>query len=148
MAGAPVRRVLVTGSRDWADEDAVHTALLDQLLCHTPRDKIMVVVHGHASSGADAIAHAWAAEHPSCGVIPEAHPADWPADCGSDCHHHRRRRYDGSTYCPRQGHLRNQKMVDLGAHVCLAFPQGKSSGTRDCMRRAKAAGIEVLEPGK
>lgn len=138
------RRVLVTGSRDFADEDAVHTALRNQLLYFTKRTEVMVVVHGQCPTGADALAHAWAIEHRPYGVTVEPHPADWSADCGQGCHVHRRTRRDGSTYCPRQGHLRNQKMVDAGAAVCLAFPLGTSPGTRDCMRRAEAAGIEVL----
>jgi hypothetical protein len=36
-------------------------------------------------------------------------------------------------------------MVDLGADLVLAFPLGKSEGTRDCIRRATAAGIHVRE---
>jgi hypothetical protein len=44
------------------------------------------------------------------------------------------------------GPERNQKMVDLGGYAaCLAFPIDQSFGTRDCMRRAQAAGILTLE---
>ena len=38
-------------------------------------------------------------------------------------------------------------MVNAGADLCLAFPLGESRGTRDCVRRADAAGIPVLNYG-
>ena len=43
------------------------------------------------------------------------------------------------------GHQRNQRMVDLATvgDWCLAFPGGASVGTWDCVRRAKAAGLQV-----
>ena len=44
----------------------------------------------------------------------------------------------------KAGPLRNQKMVDLGADICIAFPQGESRGTRNCMKLADKAGIEVV----
>lgn len=45
---------------------------------------------------------------------------------------------------PKAGPERNQRMVDAGADVCLAFPRVASKGTWDCVRRARAAGIKVL----
>lgn len=115
----PVRRILITGSRNWTDWDEVAYALMDA----TPRpyDYRYIIVHGGAR-GADTIAAAWAK---SWGMEVEVHPADW------------------RTHGKAAGPIRNQKMVDLGAHVCLAFPQPKSVGTWDCVRRAKAAGIPV-----
>lgn len=42
------------------------------------------------------------------------------------------------------GHLRNQRMLDAELpDLVVAFPGGR--GTADCVRRAKAMGIEVLE---
>lgn len=38
-------------------------------------------------------------------------------------------------------------MVDLGADLCLAFPLPDSRGTKDCMARAKKAGIKVISMG-
>lgn len=42
------------------------------------------------------------------------------------------------------GPLRNQKMVDFGADLCLAFPLPESRGTYDCARRARAANIDTF----
>lgn len=66
------------------------------------------------------------------GLPVEAHPADWRS-CGRAA-----------------GLIRNQRMVDLGADLCLAFPLGESRGTWDCVARARKAGIEVriIEPGQ
>lgn len=44
----------------------------------------------------------------------------------------------------RAGPLRNQAMVELGADVCVALPQGQSPGTRHCAALADRAGIPVL----
>jgi hypothetical protein len=133
------RRILVTGSRDWLDRNAVFMALSVQVVgVANP-----VIVHGGAT-GADAIAAEYAARHPRC--TPEEHLAEWEKPCGTGCYH-RPRFKNGKPYCPLQGHFRNQKMVDLGADVCLAFPLGESRGTRDCMKRAKRAGIPVFNFG-
>ncbi|MEM9067135.1 MAG: hypothetical protein AAGE52_01475 [Myxococcota bacterium] len=47
----------------------------------------------------------------------------------------------------KAGPLRNQQMVDAARMesdvIVYAWPLGESRGTRDCMRRAKAAGFEV-----
>jgi len=143
------RRVLVTGSRDWVDRAAVEQALEEQFYTHTDIRQVMVVVHGDNPTGADAIADDWAEKMAEGGLVrAERHPAEWDADCGMGCPGHRRARPDGSTYCPVAGHLRNQRMVDLGAEVCLAFPLGTSRGTRDCMRRARRAGIRVVNLGR
>lgn len=119
-----VFRVLVTGTRyegpaswTWTVCDAVLKAWND----HGKPDTI-VVVHGDCPTGIDSFATAAARV---IGCAREAHPADW-ANLGK-----------------RAGPMRNQEMVDLGADLCLAFPMGASRGTRDCMRRAEAAGIPV-----
>jgi hypothetical protein len=58
-------------------------------------------------------------------VPPEPYPADW-------------------SFGKSGGPVRNQKMVDAGADVCLAFPLPDSTGTVDCMERARIAGIPTL----
>lgn len=117
-----IYRVLVTGSRRWSDVQALEGALLAVWHDITQLGGDMVVVHGNAR-GADRLADAWARRN----TIPvERHPADWSLG-------------------RRAGPLRNQAMVNLGAHLVLAFPAGAATGTRDCMRRARAAGIEVVE---
>ncbi len=106
-------RLLVTGSREWADRDLLERTLREWAGEH----RRVTVVHG-AAWGADELADWVAREH---GWTVEAYPAD-------DFHH------------PT---LRNAHMVSLGADRCLAFPTASSSGTWDCTRRAKAAGIVV-----
>lgn len=134
-------RVLITGSRRWTDRSAIALAVSDYL-----RERgtsigraypFPVVVHGGAK-GADALADAVAR---SWGWTPEVHPADW-STCAEDCDHGLNI-HGNRIYCPLAGHRRNQRMVDLGADVCLAFPTHDSRGTWDCVRRAEAAGIPV-----
>lgn len=113
------RRLLITGSRNWTDTQRVY-----DFLARTITDPDWVIVHGACPTGADAIADHWAT---MTGYPVERHAADWD------------RRGKAA------GPIRNQEMVDAGADVCLAFPLGESRGTRDCMRRARAAGIPVIE---
>lgn len=124
------KRILVTGSRNWTDKHAIGRALFDQFL-ESPVGASFVVVHGDCPTGADAqakaIIEAWGRNNSH--IHQESHPADW------------------DTHGKAAGPLRNQEMVDLGADVCLAFPLGDSRGTRDCMRRADAAGIRVIDLG-
>lgn len=116
-----MRRVLVTGSRNYDDKSNLFDALADQY------EPGMIVVHGGAR-GADTIACEWVKKMQSLGyqVTAEVHQADW---------------YE---YGKAAGLVRNQQMVDAGADVCLAFPLGESRGTRHCMKAAKKAGIPVI----
>jgi len=116
------RRVLITGSRDWTDEQAIRAALANITMWHGAE---IVVVHGACPTGADAIADRVARDWGG-GMTVERHPADWNA------------------HGKAAGPLRNKHMVSLGADVCLAFPQGESRGTRHCMSEARAAGIPVV----
>lgn len=111
------KRVIVCGGRKYTNRDTIAT----WMMCHgVMRDSGITVVHGDAR-GADSIAAAIAIEW---GLTVDPHRADW-ARHGS----------------PAAAHIRNQEMVDLGADVVLAFPGG--TGTADCVRRAKKAGIPV-----
>lgn len=142
-----VYRVLVTGSREWDMPSVVHNSL--QLVVHEAKDAdctSLLVVHGDCPSGADMHARAWAEDFlpadATMSVDHEPHPAIWRPM---------------GIYDPLAGFARNQKMVDKGANVCLAFvipctkpncnrPQPHDShGTADCIRRAKQAGITVRE---
>lgn len=146
-------RILVTGSRAWEDRESIARALSAARveLGVTP-DRI-VVVHGAQGTlkggvvvkGLDLIAAQVAA---GLGMATEAHPANWQAPCVQICDHGPRpvnRR--GRSYCPAAGFRRNQRMVLLGVRLCLAWPLGRSAGTRDCMRRAAKAGIPVRNLG-
>lgn len=126
-------RIGVTGGRDFDDFNlVVHT------LCQMPRDAVLV--HGVAS-GADNLCAEWWAEIQEREVDP--HPAAWDAPCRPSCKPGHRRPRRGGTYCPAAGNYRNQEMVDSGLDLLIAFPGG--SGTADMIRRARTAGVRVLD---
>ena len=119
-------RVIVTGSRDWADGLAVTYCLRREFNRAQLEDRKLTVVHGNCPTGADAVADKWASQSCLKGLVTvERFPADW------------------DTFGKAAGPLRNQQMVDSGADLVLAFPLGKSRGTRHCMRVAREAGIPV-----
>lgn len=124
-------RVLLTGSRDWVDQFLIDLALdsayVEWRKTATDTDTF-IVVHGNAA-GADALGRQWAVNMKGIDhrVDHESHPAQW------------------EKYGKAAGHKRNAEMVDLGADKCIAFPLGKSPGTRGCMRLAKAAQIPVKQ---
>ena len=122
-------RVLVTGSRSWAHEDAVTKALFNYWRsAGAPSDAVLV--HGGAK-GVDSIAATFWTE--SLGLKTEHYQADWD-NLGAAA-----------------GPVRNQAMVDSGADICLGFPVphplGRRSGTVDCMDRAAQAHIPVVNLG-
>lgn len=127
-------RILITGSRNWRDRHAIAIALRDYLR-GAPADPPVVIVHGSQCTEDRKTGELYGADYLSdevaltWGFDRDPHPADW------------------DRYGKRAGPIRNQAMVDLGANVCLAFPLGESRGTRDCMRRAEAAGIPVINFG-
>lgn len=90
------------------------------------------------------------------GLPTDPHPADWSGPCDPawpGCKPGHRRTRNGGQFCPLAGFRRNQKMVDIaaawrdrGARVLVEgfpFPGGRSGGTRDCLRRARVAGLSV-----
>lgn len=107
-------RVLITGSRGWADKDAIWNKL-DQLDKHD-----LVIVHGRCPWGADQIANDWARKN---NVAIEPHAALW------------------NKFGRAAGHIRNKEMVDSGADVCYAFLLDDSPGTLGCIKLAESAGI-------
>jgi YspA, cpYpsA-related SLOG family len=113
-------RILITGGRSWSDREIIFYAILEASRGVLWKD--VTVVHGGAK-GADTIASEIAQ---ALGMKTEAHLADWQA------------------YHKAAGPLRNQKMVDLGADVCLAFLQPNSKGTANCIEKAKKAGIKTI----
>lgn len=121
-----MRRILVTGSRDWTDRAAVWRALWSA--AREGGSEPVTVVHGDCPTGADRYAKEWCHEVIRAGLpcTEEPHPADW------------------SRHGKAAGPIRNQEMVDLGAVVCLSFPLKGSRGTVDCTTRATAAEIPVV----
>lgn len=133
-----MRRILITGSRDWRDRRAIVEALVNAAAGAVA----VTVVHGACPTGADAMADLIARR---LGFTVERHPADWEAPCRWGCvPGHRRQRRDGTWYCPKAGHYRNQEMVDLGADLVLAFQRDRSRGTQDCITRARIANLVVI----
>lgn len=127
-------RVLVTGSRTWADRQLVYSEL-DKLLTEYGSLEVM---HGYCRKGADLFADEWVTERSQQGIYGIRYlrrPADWV------------------TYKLAAGRKRNQEMVDEGAGECLAFfsqcmtcarmMPHDTHGSADCARRARAAQIHV-----
>ncbi|WP_082691840.1 SLOG family protein [Mycobacterium sp. IS-1556] len=132
-----MRVVLVTGARNWPDDHIVWGVLSEQVVKHGP----FVLVHGGTPVGVDALAHEWLyIEDPACDLpccdphnqqlmrrLEESYPIDL--------------RTDGVAGIAS----RNQRMVDRGPDLCLAFISPASRGSVDCMTRAHIAGIPVVE---
>lgn len=117
-------RVIVTGSRDWIDRQRIREVLNDFLSIEIGPH---VVVHGDCETGADYLAAEWAMlDHPMFEVSSEAHPAKW------------------GEYGDAAGIIRNREMAGAGAEMCIAFWDGKSSGTRSMIEHATVAKIPVV----
>jgi hypothetical protein len=119
-----IKRILITGSRDWADMTLIMWALswAWKSAFNAVDSSDMVLVSGACPTGADSmcaqIAHTW-------GWTIEQHPADWSL---------------GKWAGPK----RNQEMVDAGAEICLAFIRNNSRGATGTAAMAEAAGIPTV----
>ena len=147
-------RILVTASRSWTDAHAVRFALEAAALDAYGRE--VTVVHG-AAGGGDMLTDKAARD---LGFTVEAYPAGWDGPCRAECDHGpRKRRRDGTSYCPAAGQYRNAEMVALGAERAVALilpcqdrkcreprPHG-SHGATGCAEMARAAGIPVTPFG-
>lgn len=119
--------VIVCGGRDFGDADPWEhgylVGFLDAIDRATP---IARLAHGGAS-GADVCGEHWARNQEGCAV--QVYPAKWSGEGRA------------------AGPIRNQRMLDaelaLGLDAVIAFPGGK--GTADMVRRARAAGVRVIE---
>lgn len=118
-------RVLVCGGRDYLNTDHIHNTLC---AIDAERGPITCIIHGGAT-GADHEGMIWAQMMASARRVTHAHlpfAADW------------------RTHGRAAGPIRNQRMIDEGKpDLVIAFPGGR--GTADMMRRARAAGIDVIE---
>lgn len=132
----------LTGSRAWPDVSLLETTLF--LVWHDALElgyTGIELMHGCAD-GADTHGDRWARHN---GIPVRERPANWKGPCGPQCQPgHRRRNRRGTEYCPLAGHRRNQSMVDERPELFVAAHYANSSGTADCMRRARAAGIPLL----
>jgi hypothetical protein len=111
-------RLLVCGGRDFADRRLIRS----QLDRFHEGGMIGVLINGGAR-GVDSIAAKWADDN---WVACETYEADWKGQGRA------------------AGPIRNQRMLDEGKpDEVWAWPGGR--GTADMVRRAKAAGVPVLE---
>lgn len=134
-----MKRLLVTGSREWTDREKIVTELER---ARVELGDNTTLVHGDAR-GVDRIAaHLW---HCTWGLPAEDYPADWRGPCRDSCapNHRRARSVGAPKICPAAGMYRNAEMVALGADLCLAFILDESSGATGCARLARKAGIPV-----
>lgn len=127
-------RLLITGSREWTDRDVLERALTDAQAKLAELGEI-TLVSGHCPTGADAMAEVF---WNRAGLPVETHPVtpnQW------------------RTIGAKAGPLRNKKMAELGADLCLGFvldgtdpKTGKplSRGTRGAIALAQKAGIPTL----
>lgn len=112
-------RVIVCGSRDWSDRERIAEQLNKVVVEFGYVFPEPVIVHGNAR-GADRLA---AEEAEKAGLLVEAHPADW------------------ETYGKAAGLIRNTMMAKLGADLCIAFWDGRSTGTAHMLSQARKCGI-------
>lgn len=121
-------RLLVTGSRNWPDQERVWQAL-DLAYENKPlHSRVFIVVHGGAR-GVDLMAMAWVRGKRRDGALDifhEMHQAQWK---------------QGGKFVKAAGHQRNQRMVDAGADAYIAFIRNDSPGATGCARMAHHAGI-------
>lgn len=117
-------RILITGSRGWKDKSTIKNAILGAL-SEADFDGEGTIIHGNAR-GADRLAADICASY---NIPVEVHEAEWTSH---------------GVFNAAAGAQRNQRMVDSGADKCLAFWDGRSTGTADCIRRAKEAGIPTM----
>ena len=114
--GSSEHRVLVCGGRGFTQMRWL-TRVLDDL---DPKPTLIIQGGGF---GADACASEWAYKRD---VLERQFPADW------------------KKLGRAAGPIRNQQMLDEGRpDLVVAFPGG--DGTADMVRRAKAAGVRVIE---
>lgn len=111
----PSFRILITGSRTWDN-----VGLITHVLNHYTLYDNVTLVSGHCPRGADAIAEKLARAY---GWQLELHPANW------------------KRHGKAAGFMRNEKMAQLGADVCLAFIRQESPGATHCLRMARTRGI-------
>jgi hypothetical protein len=113
-------RVLVCGGRDYCETSTVWGEL-DTIKRSVPHETMCVIQGG--ATGADRIAREWCISR----EVPfDNYSADW------------------TKHGKAAGPIRNQRMIDHGKpDLVLAFPGGR--GTADMVRRARSAGVKVLE---
>lgn len=129
-----MKRLLVTGSRDWPREQydkiafELGRAVAELALSDADERGRVVIVHGGAA-GVDSVVEHLAKRY----AIPtEVHEPEWRPH---------------GIYNPQAGMVRNSKMVHLGFDMCLAFIHANSRGATDCATKAAAWCVDHDEAG-
>lgn len=138
-------RILVTGSRMWSDVLLLTSSLDTAAASHDH----VTLIHGRCdprNTAGERVPWDDAVADPALGPFLGA---DWHA------HHHAvARGWTVEAYAANwflhgsaAGPIRNQRMVDLrpAANILVAAPLGALPGSRDCMARARKAGILVRD---
>lgn len=113
------RVILVSGGRNYADEDAVDSTM-SAVIGDTPKDNV-IVIHGNAR-GADKLVDAWCKRNHIHTAKVDALWDSWPMSAG-----------------PK----RNSIMLLLQPDTFVAFPGGR--GTKDMVEKVrKAQGINMV----
>jgi hypothetical protein len=112
-------KVIIAGSREYDDYHHLSTAC-DFLLSDVSPDLRIEIVSG-AARGADKLGELYAKER---GFLLTIFPANWVVNGRS------------------AGPLRNREMAEY-ADALIAFPIGKSPGTRDMIRQARQLDLHV-----
>jgi len=140
-----VIRILVTGSRVWEDVPLLTGSLDEQARGHDH----VTLIHGRCdprNTAGERVSWDDALTHPKDGPYLGA---DWHAHQHAAVRGWAIEEYAANWFLHGNsaGPIRNQRMVDLRpvADVCVGAPLGKSPGTRDCMARARKAGIRVVD---
>ena len=113
--------MIVTGSRGWTDRGRI----ADRLAQLEPEGCEIVVGYDPERDrprGVDRFAYQ---EAQKLGLLVEPHPANW------------------DLFGKAAGFHRNGQMAALGADLCIAFWDGRSTGTLDMLTRAVKRGIPV-----
>ena len=120
-----MKAIIITGSREWTDQEPIRAVLLNALLSC----ECLIVVHG-ACEGADMSAEFFCRE---MGIRSLLMPAKW--------------KRDGK----QAGPLRNSEMINVAHSLAFcgydvevhAFPMPNSKGTWDLVRKSEDAGFKV-----
>lgn len=115
-------RVLICGGRDFVLY-ARGRAFLDAHHQRTPFSLVLIGLDPRRQVGADDMADRWAEER---GIQRVLFPPNWVS------------------HGKAGGPLRNQLMLILRPQKVIGFPTG-GPGTADMLKRARAAGLEVVE---
>ena len=116
-------RVIIAGSRSFADEDFVHNTISD-LTWWIPDTEMEIVSGG--CRGVDQFAENYAEQWD---ILSKVFPAEW------------------DKYGLSAGPIRNEQMAKYASEadngMLIAFPVGESRGTRNMIKLAKQYGLEV-----